>query len=169
MLRHWNRLAREVLDAPSLELFKTTLDEALGSLIYGTRLELGDLRSLPTQPNPSHASTKCLIFHKKSARVLTNTPQQCQQRQGRGMGLKALTVTEQQLRTTTSPHHPLHHLLPSPEPLRPDPSPSRRAPRARGSPQLPAPAARPRLRVPTAAKRGERPRGARTWQPQRGP
>ncbi|KFZ65446.1 hypothetical protein N321_11078, partial [Antrostomus carolinensis] len=33
VVRHWNRLPREVVDAPSLEAFKTMLDGALGSLI----------------------------------------------------------------------------------------------------------------------------------------
>ena len=30
---HWNRLPREVVDAPSLESFKARLDVALGSLV----------------------------------------------------------------------------------------------------------------------------------------
>ncbi|KFO82833.1 hypothetical protein N303_08102, partial [Cuculus canorus] len=33
VVRHWNRLPRNVLDAPSLEVFKVRLDGALGSLI----------------------------------------------------------------------------------------------------------------------------------------
>ncbi|GAB0175709.1 hypothetical protein GRJ2_000036100 [Grus japonensis] len=33
MVRHWNRLPREVVEAPSLEVFKTRLDEALGNLV----------------------------------------------------------------------------------------------------------------------------------------
>ncbi|KFZ54629.1 hypothetical protein N321_02692, partial [Antrostomus carolinensis] len=33
VVRHWNRLPREVLDAPSLEAFKARLDGALGILI----------------------------------------------------------------------------------------------------------------------------------------
>ncbi|KFZ48981.1 hypothetical protein N321_03984, partial [Antrostomus carolinensis] len=33
VVRHWHRLPREVLDAPSLEAFKARLDGALGSLI----------------------------------------------------------------------------------------------------------------------------------------
>ncbi|KFV14196.1 hypothetical protein N340_14011, partial [Tauraco erythrolophus] len=33
MVRHWNRLPREVVDAPSLAAFKATLDEALGNLL----------------------------------------------------------------------------------------------------------------------------------------
>ena len=31
--RHWNRLPREVVDAPALEAFKARLDAALGSLL----------------------------------------------------------------------------------------------------------------------------------------
>ena len=31
---HWDRLPREVVDAPSLEVFKARLDAALGSLIW---------------------------------------------------------------------------------------------------------------------------------------
>ncbi|KFZ46548.1 hypothetical protein N321_13754, partial [Antrostomus carolinensis] len=33
VVRHWNRLPREVVDAPSLEAFKARLDGALDSLI----------------------------------------------------------------------------------------------------------------------------------------
>ena len=33
VVRHWCRLPREAVDAPSLEVFKTWLDETLGSLI----------------------------------------------------------------------------------------------------------------------------------------
>ncbi|KFV15776.1 hypothetical protein N340_01263, partial [Tauraco erythrolophus] len=33
VVRHWNRLPREAIDAPSLEVFKARLDEALGSLV----------------------------------------------------------------------------------------------------------------------------------------
>jgi len=32
-VRCWHRLPREVVDAPSLEMFKARLDEALGSLV----------------------------------------------------------------------------------------------------------------------------------------
>ena len=32
-MRHWNRLPREAVDAPSLELIKSRLDEAMGNLI----------------------------------------------------------------------------------------------------------------------------------------
>ena len=33
VVRCWNRLPREVVDAPSLEVFKARLDRALGNLV----------------------------------------------------------------------------------------------------------------------------------------
>ncbi|KFM02231.1 hypothetical protein AS27_07947, partial [Aptenodytes forsteri] len=33
VVKHWNRLPREVVDAPSLETFKVRLDGALNNLI----------------------------------------------------------------------------------------------------------------------------------------
>ncbi|KGL91567.1 hypothetical protein N301_07882, partial [Charadrius vociferus] len=33
VVRHWNRLPREVVDAPSLKGFKTRMDEALSNLV----------------------------------------------------------------------------------------------------------------------------------------
>ncbi|KFV09540.1 hypothetical protein N340_01012, partial [Tauraco erythrolophus] len=33
VVRQWNRLPREVVDAPTLEVFKARLDEALGNLV----------------------------------------------------------------------------------------------------------------------------------------
>ena len=33
LVTHWNRLPKEVVDAPSLEAFKVRLDVALGSLV----------------------------------------------------------------------------------------------------------------------------------------
>ncbi|KFQ05841.1 hypothetical protein N329_11464, partial [Haliaeetus albicilla] len=33
VLRHWNRLPREAVDAPSLEVFKAKLDGALSHLV----------------------------------------------------------------------------------------------------------------------------------------
>jgi len=34
LVRCWHRLPGEAVDVPSLEMIKTRLDEALGSLIY---------------------------------------------------------------------------------------------------------------------------------------
>ena len=33
VVRYWNRLPREVVDAPSLEVFKARLDGALGNVV----------------------------------------------------------------------------------------------------------------------------------------
>jgi len=33
VVRHWNRLAREVVDAPTLEMIKARLDGALSNLV----------------------------------------------------------------------------------------------------------------------------------------
>ncbi|KFZ57786.1 hypothetical protein N321_11290, partial [Antrostomus carolinensis] len=33
VVRHWHRLPKEVVDAPSLEVFKARLDEALSNLV----------------------------------------------------------------------------------------------------------------------------------------
>ncbi|KFQ33577.1 hypothetical protein N332_01805, partial [Mesitornis unicolor] len=33
VMRHWQRLPREAVDAPSLEVFKARLDRALSSLV----------------------------------------------------------------------------------------------------------------------------------------
>ncbi|KFW69192.1 hypothetical protein AS28_14606, partial [Pygoscelis adeliae] len=33
VVRHWNRLPREVVDAPSLEVFRARLDGALSNLV----------------------------------------------------------------------------------------------------------------------------------------
>jgi len=50
VVRHWNRLTREAVDAPSLEVFKARLNGALSKLAYwkvslpmAEGLELDDL------------------------------------------------------------------------------------------------------------------------------
>ena len=58
----WNRLPREVVDAPSLEAFKARLDVALGSLVWwlATLSVVGGLklddRCGPFQPRPLYDS-----------------------------------------------------------------------------------------------------------------
>jgi len=57
VVRHWHRLPREAVDAPSLEVFKARLGGALSSLVWwkvslamAGGLELDDLqKSLPIQ------------------------------------------------------------------------------------------------------------------------
>ena len=34
VMRHWNRLPREAVDVPSLEVFKARLDGALSNLVW---------------------------------------------------------------------------------------------------------------------------------------
>ena len=62
VVRHWNRLPKEVVDAPSLEAFKARLDVALGSLVWwlvtlhiAGGLELDDHCGL-FQPRPFYDS-----------------------------------------------------------------------------------------------------------------
>ena len=58
VVRYWNRLPREVVDAPSPKLFKARLDGALGNFVWrevslpiAVELELDDLKC-PFQPKP---------------------------------------------------------------------------------------------------------------------
>jgi len=50
----WNRLPREVVESPSLELFKTRLDAVLCSLLWVTLLQQGGwtrwLTEVPSNP-----------------------------------------------------------------------------------------------------------------------
>jgi len=63
VVKHWNRLPKEAVDAPSLEAFKARLDVALGSLVWWLAtlyiaggLKLNDHRG-PFQPRPFYDST----------------------------------------------------------------------------------------------------------------
>jgi len=42
VMKPWHRLPREVVESPSLEIFKTGLDEVLCSLVWVTLLRQGD-------------------------------------------------------------------------------------------------------------------------------
>ena len=61
-VKHWNRLPKEVLDAPFLEAFKAGLDVALGSLVWwlATLQIAGGLKlddhCAPFQPRPFYDS-----------------------------------------------------------------------------------------------------------------
>jgi len=62
VVTHWNRLPKEVVDAPSLEALKARLDVALGSLVWwlATLHIAGGLKfndhCAPFQPRPFHDS-----------------------------------------------------------------------------------------------------------------
>ena len=63
VVKHWNRLPKDVVDAPSLEAFKARLDVALGSLVWclatlhiAGGLKLND-RCGPFQHRPFYDST----------------------------------------------------------------------------------------------------------------
>ena len=62
VVMHWNRLPKEVVDAPSLEAFKARLDVALGSLVWwlATLHIAGELKlddhCGPFQPRPFYDS-----------------------------------------------------------------------------------------------------------------
>lgn len=58
---HWHRLPGEVVESPSLELFKSHLNMALGSLFYVTLLEQTVwTKRLPDVPsNLSHSVILC--------------------------------------------------------------------------------------------------------------
>ena len=64
VVTHWNRLPKEVVDAPSLEAFRARLDVALGSLVWwlATLHTAGGLKLNdhcgPFQPRPFYDSMK---------------------------------------------------------------------------------------------------------------
>ena len=67
-MAHWNKLSKEVMDAPSVEAFKARLDVALGSLIWWLAmlhtaggLKLNDCCG-PFQPRPFYHTILLWIF-----------------------------------------------------------------------------------------------------------
>jgi len=75
VVTHWNRLPKEVVDAPSLEASKARLDVALGSLVWwlATLHIAGGLKLYdhygPFQPRPFYDS---MIFFRTRSEVVLN-------------------------------------------------------------------------------------------------
>jgi len=57
VMEHWNRLPREVVESPSLEIFRTHLDQVLCSLLWVTLLQQEGWTRWPTEvpSNPDHS------------------------------------------------------------------------------------------------------------------
>jgi len=68
---HWHRLPREVVEAPSLEIFKTCLDAVLCSLVWVTLLWQGG--SCTFQSRTCCDSLMILYHHSCNRRCLTTT------------------------------------------------------------------------------------------------
>ncbi|KAK4832913.1 hypothetical protein QYF61_026556 [Mycteria americana] len=64
VVRHWNRLSRDVVDVPSLEVFKARLDGALSNLIYRCCYLLRTLRrcAVVTQGRTSLSCRLCPLL-----------------------------------------------------------------------------------------------------------
>ena len=62
-MRHWKRLPREAVDAPSLQLFKARLNEALGNLIrWVASLPMEEMLELAGVPFQSELFYDSLYF-----------------------------------------------------------------------------------------------------------
>ena len=80
VVTHWNRLPKEVVDAPSLEAFKARLDVALGSLVWwlvtlhiAGGLKLDD-HCVPFQPRPFYDSMTFVKKQKPLMRINEGNP-----------------------------------------------------------------------------------------------
>ena len=52
-MRHWHRVPREAVDAPSLKVYEARLDAALGSLVWWVAaLPTHSIFEIPLQPKP---------------------------------------------------------------------------------------------------------------------
>lgn len=60
-------MSRQVMDVPSLEVFKARIDMALGSLTTAGRMELDDLYG-SFQPKTLHGSIKQVVFQMDGSR-----------------------------------------------------------------------------------------------------
>jgi len=78
LVRHWNRLPREVVDAPSLEAFKARLDGDVSNMVQGHQggvpvysrgLELHDLKG-PFQPKPFYDSLTQSSYSESPTNIL---------------------------------------------------------------------------------------------------
>ena len=69
---HWNRLPREVVESPSLEIFKTRLDKILCSLLQVTLLRQGGWTRWPTEvpSNPYYSVILWLSQPKEENTIL---------------------------------------------------------------------------------------------------
>ena len=66
VVTHWNRLPKEVVDAPSLEAFKARLDVALGSLVWWlVTLHIAGGLKLDDHCGPFQPPAMCGVAHQQ--------------------------------------------------------------------------------------------------------